>query len=120
MYSETLKESDKSLESPMKPSESSTDQERSSDDDNEAEISEYLTLAQLGSILRELAVKGKNYNNCRLPTNVIQRYWAFSDIRYSIFGFSIYSMGSSIMNAKQKTFTTKDKNLPLCRNVKVR
>ena len=29
------------------------------DEDNETEISEYLTLAQLGSILRELAVKGK-------------------------------------------------------------
>ena len=87
MYSETLKESDKSLESPMKPSESSTDQERSSDDDNEAEISEYLTLAQLGSILRELAVKGKNYNNCRLPRMLSSDigHSAISDIRYLAF-----------------------------------
>ena len=77
MYSETLKESYKSLELPIKPSESSTDEEGSRDYDNEAEISEYLTLAQLGSILRELAVKGKNYNNNRLPRMLS------SDIGYS-------------------------------------
>ena len=34
------------------------------DEDNETEISEYLTLAQLGSILRELAVKGRIYLTC--------------------------------------------------------
>ena len=50
-----------SMELAPKPSESFIDQEGSSDDDNEAKISEYLTLAQLGRILRELAVKGNKY-----------------------------------------------------------
>ena len=48
-----------SMELPAKSSESFIDHEGSSDDDNEAKISEYLTLAQRGNILRELAVKGK-------------------------------------------------------------
>lgn len=41
------------------PAGSITDEGGDMDEDNETEISEYLTLAQLGSILRELAVKGK-------------------------------------------------------------
>ena len=41
------------------PAESITDEGGDMNEDNETEISEYLTLAQLGSILRELAVKGK-------------------------------------------------------------
>ena len=59
IYSETLTESDRSLESPSKLPQNCIDQEERRDDDNEAEISEYLTLVQLGNILRELAVKGK-------------------------------------------------------------
>ena len=35
------------------------EQEVSKDEDNEAEISQYLTLCQLGNILRELSVLGK-------------------------------------------------------------
>ncbi len=41
-----------------------TDQEETKEDDNEAEIGKYLTLAQLGNILRELSVKGKNDKSC--------------------------------------------------------
>ena len=35
------------------------EQKESNDEDNEAEIRQYLTLAQLGNILRELSVLGK-------------------------------------------------------------
>ena len=63
-YSETINESDKSLELEPKLPDSVIVQEGDRDDDNEAEISEYLTLAQLGNILRELAVKGKTYKCC--------------------------------------------------------
>ena len=59
IYSETLTESDRSLESLSKLPQNRIYQEKRRDEDNEAEISEYLTLAQLGNILRELAVKGK-------------------------------------------------------------
>ena len=44
---------------PAMPAESTVDQEAHIDEDNETEIGEYLTLHQLGSILRELAVKGR-------------------------------------------------------------
>ena len=40
--------------------ETTTEQEKSEDEDTEADIREYLTLSQLGNILRELSVKGKN------------------------------------------------------------
>ena len=36
------------------------EQENNEDEDTEIEIREYLTLSQLGNILRELSVKGKN------------------------------------------------------------
>lgn len=45
----------------MPDAESTVYQEAQIDEDKETEISEYLTLAQLGSILRELAVKGRQY-----------------------------------------------------------
>ena len=45
----------------MPDAESTVYQDAQHDEDNETEIGEYLTLAQLGSILRELAVKGKIY-----------------------------------------------------------
>ena len=60
VFSATVTESDKLLELPSKLPENTTDQGKSKDDDNEAEISEYLTFAQLGNILRELSVKGRN------------------------------------------------------------
>ena len=41
------------------------EQENNEDEDSEADIREYLTLSQLGNILRELSVKGKN--NTRHP-----------------------------------------------------
>ncbi|KAL9988403.1 hypothetical protein ACROYT_G002841 [Oculina patagonica] len=56
--SSTVTESDKLPEFLSKLPETIADQEKTEDDDNEAEISEYLTLAQLGNILRELSVKG--------------------------------------------------------------
>ena len=62
LYSETLKQWDRSVEVPTMPdAESTVYQDAQHDEDNETEISEYLTLAQLGSILRELAIKGKIY-----------------------------------------------------------
>jgi len=41
------------------------EQENNEDEDTEADIREYLTLSQLGNILRALSVKGKN--NTRHP-----------------------------------------------------
>ncbi len=64
VFSATVTESDKVLEFSSKLPETTADQEKTKDDDNEAEISEYLTLAQLGNILRELSVKGKNDKSC--------------------------------------------------------
>jgi len=58
-YSEALRQSENAVEKSPMPDESITDEGGDIDEDNETEISEYLTLAQLGSILRELAVKGK-------------------------------------------------------------
>ncbi|KAJ7339375.1 hypothetical protein OS493_005769 [Desmophyllum pertusum] len=52
-------ESDKLHELSSKLPETTVDQEKNKDDDNEAEIGQYLTLAQLGNILRELSVNGK-------------------------------------------------------------
>lgn len=40
--------------------ETTAEQEHNEDEDTEAGIGEYLTLSQLGNILRELSVKGKN------------------------------------------------------------
>ena len=40
--------------------ETTAEQENNEDEDTEADIRQYLTLSQLGSILRELSVKGKN------------------------------------------------------------
>ena len=40
--------------------ETTAEQENNEDEDTEADIREYLTLSQLGNILRELSVKGKN------------------------------------------------------------
>ncbi|XP_078362430.1 uncharacterized protein LOC144646644 [Oculina patagonica] len=57
--SATVIKADKLPEFSSKLPETTADQEKTEDDDNEAEISEYLTLAQLGNILRELSVKGK-------------------------------------------------------------
>lgn len=57
IHSVTIGESDRLLELPSQLPQSLHEGNR--DEDNEAEIGEYLTLAQLGSILRELAVKGK-------------------------------------------------------------
>ena len=54
--SATIIESD---ELSSKLSETAADQRNNEDEDNEADISQYLTLFQLGSILRELSVKGK-------------------------------------------------------------
>ncbi|KAJ7339383.1 hypothetical protein OS493_005778 [Desmophyllum pertusum] len=51
-------ESDKLHELPSKLPETTVDQEKNKDDDNEAEIGQYLTLAQLGNILGELSAKG--------------------------------------------------------------
>lgn len=45
--------------------ETTAEQVNSEDEDTEADIGEYLTLSQLGKILRELSVKGKN--NPRYP-----------------------------------------------------
>ena len=58
-YSEALRQSENAVEKTPMPAGSITDKGGNRDEDNETEISEYLTLAQLGSILRELAVKGK-------------------------------------------------------------
>ena len=58
-YSEALRQSENAVEKSPMPAGNITDKGGDIDEDNETEISEYLTLAQLGSILRELAVKGK-------------------------------------------------------------
>ena len=58
-YSETLRQSENAVEKSPMPAGSITDKGGDIDEDDETEISEYLTLAQLGSILRELAVKGR-------------------------------------------------------------
>ena len=58
-FSANETESDKLLEmSSMLPESMLVDEKLWKDEDNEAEISQYLTLAQLGNILRELSVKG--------------------------------------------------------------
>ena len=56
-FSATITESDQL--SSMLP-ETTAEQENNEDEDTEADIREYLTLSQLGNILRELSVKGKN------------------------------------------------------------
>ena len=58
-YSETLRQCENAVEISPMPAVNITGQGGDIDEDNETEISEYLTLAQLGSILRELAVKGR-------------------------------------------------------------
>ena len=58
-YSETLRQSENAVEKSPMPAGGITDKGGDIDEDDETEISEYLTLAQLGSILRELAVKGR-------------------------------------------------------------
>lgn len=58
--SATITESDKLFELSSKLPETTADQGNNEDEDNEADISQYLTLFQLGNILRELSVKGKN------------------------------------------------------------
>ena len=45
--------------------ETTAEQDNNEDEDTEADIRQYLTLSQLGNILRELSVKGKN--NTRHP-----------------------------------------------------
>ena len=57
--SETLRQSENAVEKSPIPAGSIFGKGGDIHEDNETEISEYLTLAQLGSILRELAVKGK-------------------------------------------------------------
>lgn len=59
LHSATISKPDHSDNLLSKLHRSSIDQEGNGDEDDEAEISEYLTLAQLGSILRELTMKGK-------------------------------------------------------------
>lgn len=58
--SATITESDELFELSSKLPETTADQGNNDDEDNEADISQYLTLFQLGNILRELSVKGKN------------------------------------------------------------
>lgn len=58
--SATITESDKLFELSSKLPETTADQGNNEDEDNEADINQYLTLFQLGNILRELSVKGKN------------------------------------------------------------
>lgn len=58
--SATITESDELFELSSKLPETTGDQGNNYDEDNEADISQYLTLSQLGNILRELSVKGKN------------------------------------------------------------
>ena len=58
-YSESLRQSEKAVEVSPMPVGSITGEVGDINEDNETKISEYLTLAQLGSILRELAVKGR-------------------------------------------------------------
>lgn len=53
-------ESDMALETSSTSAEIITEEQKvSKDEDNETEISQYLTLCQLGNILRELSVLGK-------------------------------------------------------------
>lgn len=56
--SATLTESADELSSKFP--ETTAEQVNNEDEDTEAEIGEYLTLSQLGNILRELSVKGEN------------------------------------------------------------
>jgi len=49
----------------LKLPETTVEQENNEDEDSEADIRQYLTLSQLGNILRALSVKGKN--NTRHP-----------------------------------------------------
>ena len=60
-YSERLRQSEKATEISPMPAGSIIGEVGHIKEDNETEISQYLTLAQLGSILRELAVKGRIY-----------------------------------------------------------
>ena len=46
--------------------ETTAEHENNEDEDTEAEIREYLTLFQLGNILRELSVKGKNNDTLKV------------------------------------------------------
>lgn len=46
--------------------ETTAEQENNEDEDTEAEIREYLTLSQLGNILRELSVKGKDNDTLKV------------------------------------------------------
>ena len=57
VFSATITESD-GLSSKLP--ETTAEQENNEDEDTEADIRQYLTLSQLGNILRELSVKGKN------------------------------------------------------------
>ena len=49
-----------SNESSSRLPETTAEQVNNEDEDTEADIRQYLTLSQLGNILRELSVKGKN------------------------------------------------------------
>lgn len=60
VFSTTATEADTLIELPSKLPEAIVDPGINKDVDNEAEINQYLTLAQLGNFLRELSVKGKN------------------------------------------------------------
>ena len=63
-FSTNETESEKLLETSSRlPETIIVDQDIRKDEDNEAEVSQYLTLAQLGNILRELSVKGKAYTS---------------------------------------------------------
>ena len=57
VFSTTTAESDE-LSSVL--ADTTAEQENNEDEDTEAGIREYLTLSQLGNILRELSVKGEN------------------------------------------------------------
>ena len=57
MCSVTITEAD---ELSLKLPETTAEQENNEDEDSEAYMRQYLTLSQLGNILRELSVKGKN------------------------------------------------------------
>ena len=59
-FSENETDTDQVLEMSSKPAETIFEEHAvSKDEDNETEISQYLTLTQLGNILRELSVLGK-------------------------------------------------------------
>ena len=57
VYSATITESD---EVSSKFSETTAELDNNEDEDTEADIGQYLTLSQLGNILRELSVKSKD------------------------------------------------------------